>query len=183
MSCRALVAALALSSLAAACGGARTTTATTTSGTTTTTTSPEPVADAAPPPDAPCTSWDPSADPTLAPADVAGPPDTARRGASGLRFCILREGEGARPGTDDTVLVHYSGWTTDGHMFDSSHTRGAPVRLAVSGVIAGWTQALTHMRVGEVRRLWIPESLAYRGQAGAPAGMLVFDVELVDIDR
>ncbi len=130
---------------------------------------------------APCTSWDPGADPTRAPADVAGPPETARRGAADLRFCILREGRGDRPTTSDTVVVHYTGWTTDGQMFDSSHTRGQPAELPVSGVIAGWTQALTPMRVGEVRRLWIPESLAYRGQAGAPQGMLVFDVELIDI--
>jgi len=129
----------------------------------------------------PCTSWDPSADPTLAPADVAAPPETARRGAAGLRFCILREGTGERPTSDDTVVVHYTGWTTDGERFDSSHTRGTPAEFPVTGVISGWTQALTHMRVGEVRRLWIPESLAYRGQAGMPQGMLVFDVELIGI--
>ena len=134
------------------------------------------------PAEQPCTAWDPSADPTIAPADVAAPPETARRGASGLRFCILRPGEGPRPTAEDTVRVHYTGWTTDGEMFDSSHTRGQPLALGVSAVIAGWTQALTHMQVGEVRRLWIPEALAYRGQEGMPAGMLVFDVELVGIE-
>jgi hypothetical protein len=166
-------ASLVLSLSLAACGGSRAPTATT----------PAAETEEAPQSDAPCTHWDPNADPLVAPADVAAPPETARRGAAGLRFCILREGQGARPTTDDTVLVHYTGWTTDGHMFDSSHTRGEPTSLAVSGVIAGWTQALTHMRVGEMRRLWIPESLAYRGQVGSPAGMLVFDVELVEIAR
>jgi FKBP-type peptidyl-prolyl cis-trans isomerase len=130
----------------------------------------------------PCTEWDPAADPTRAPADVAAPPETARRGADGLHFCILREGTGReRPSREDRVLVHYTGWTTDGVMFDSSHTRGEPATFSVGEVIRGWTDALTHMTVGQVRRVWIPEELAYRGAAGMPAGMLVFDIELIAI--
>ncbi|MBX7190811.1 MAG: FKBP-type peptidyl-prolyl cis-trans isomerase [Sandaracinaceae bacterium] len=132
----------------------------------------------------PCTRWDPTADPTLAPADVAAPPAPARRGADGLRFCILREGTGQeRPTRSSRVRVHYTGWTTDGQMFDSSHSRGEPATLAVGEVIRGWTDALTHMTVGQVRRVWIPEELAYRGAEGAPAGMLVFDIELVAIEH
>lgn len=130
----------------------------------------------------PCTEWDPSADPTRAPADVAAPPETARRGADGLRFCILRAGTGReRPSREDRVLVHYTGWTTDGVMFDSTHARGEPATFSVGEVIRGWTDALTHMTVGQVRRVWIPEELAYRGAEGMPAGMLVFDIELVAI--
>lgn len=162
--------------LLAACGGSQSSRATVT------TAPPASEAPAEPTADAPCTAWDPAADPTIAPADVAAPPETALRGGEDLRFCILREGTGARPTREDTVLVHYTGWTTDGHMFDSSRTRGEPTAIEVSGVIAGWKRSLTHMRVGEVRRVWIPEALAYRGQAGAPAGMLVFDVELVGIE-
>src|SRR5690606_17063819 len=158
----------------AACGGSGSSRATETAR-------PASEAPAEPSVDAPCTAWDPEADPLIAPADVAAPPATARRGWAELRFCILREGTGPRPTREDTVPVHYTGWTTDGRMFDSSHTRGEPSALEVSGVIAGWQRSLPYMRVGEVRRLWIPEALAYRGQAGAPAGMLVFDVELVDI--
>lgn len=130
----------------------------------------------------PCTEWDPAADPTRPPADVAAPPETARRGADGLRFCILRAGTGReRPAREDRVLVHYTGWTTDGVMFDSTHTRGEPATFSVGEVIRGWTDALTHMTVGQVRRVWIPEELAYRGAAGMPAGMLVFDIELIAI--
>ena len=130
----------------------------------------------------PCTQWDPDADPTIAPLDVAAPPPTARRGTNGLRFCILRRGEGTvYPTTESHVRVHYTGWTTDGVMFDSSHTRGEPLSLPVNGVIRGWTMSLTHMTEGQIRRVWIPEELAYGGEAGRPAGMLVFDIELVDI--
>ena len=80
-----------------------------------------------------------------------------------------------------TVEVHYTGWTTDGHMFDSSVVRGESIEFPLNGVIAGWTEGLQLMVEGEHRRLWIPEDLAYRGQAGRPAGMLVFDVELIRI--
>jgi|GEM_PF-2488585 len=133
--------------------------------------------------EAPCTQWDPDADPTAAPLDVAAPPETARRGTGGLRFCILRRGEGTvYPTADSQVRVHYTGWTTDGVMFDSSHTRGEPISLPVNGVIRGWTMSLTHMTEGQLRRVWIPEELAYDGAEGRPAGMLVFDVELVAIE-
>ncbi len=77
--------------------------------------------------------------------------------------------------------VHYTGWTTDGKMFDSSRTRGQPARFPLRAVIAGWTEGLQLMTVGEQRRLWIPEALAYKGVPGRPAGMLVFDVELLSI--
>jgi peptidylprolyl isomerase len=79
------------------------------------------------------------------------------------------------------VRVDYSGWTTDGKMFDSSLTRGEPAEFPLGGVIAGWTEGLQLMVKGEKRRFWIPEALAYKGAPGAPAGMLVFDVELLDI--
>lgn len=137
----------------------------------------EPVAEA------PCTVWDPEADPTEAPLDVAEPPPGARRSATGIRFCILRPGDGnIRPTREDTVRVHYTGWTTDGNMFDSSRARGEPAQFPVSGVIRGWTESLTHMTVGQIRRVWIPEDLAYRGAEGSPAGMLVFDIELIAIE-
>lgn len=132
---------------------------------------------------APCSSWDPTADPTVAPADVAAPPPGARNGGDGLRFCILRQGTGrVRPSRSDRVRVHYTGWTTDGRMFDSSRTRGEPASFPVTGVIRGWVDSLTHMTVGQVRRVWIPEELAYRGAEDGPAGMLVFDIELVAIE-
>jgi peptidylprolyl isomerase len=77
--------------------------------------------------------------------------------------------------------VNYTGWTTDGKMFDSSVQRGEPATFSLNQVIPGWTEGLQMMVEGEKRRFWIPESLAYQGQPGQPAGMLVFDVELIRI--
>jgi peptidylprolyl isomerase len=117
-----------------------------------------------------------------APSDVAAPPASAETSASGLASRVIVEGSGTtHPTATDTVVVHYTGWTTDGAMFDSSVARGEPAEFPLSGVIAGWTEGLQLMVVGETRRLWIPEELAYGGRAGAPAGMLVFDVQLIAI--
>jgi peptidylprolyl isomerase len=66
-------------------------------------------------------------------------------------------------------------------MFDSSVVRGNPIDFGLNQVIAGWTEGVQLMVEGERRRLWIPEKLAYKGMPGAPAGMLVFDVELIAI--
>jgi peptidylprolyl isomerase len=116
------------------------------------------------------------------PSDVAAPPADAEKSKSGLASKVLTAGSGKdRPASTDTVTVHYTGWTTDGKMFDSSVARGTPSSFRVSGVIAGFGEGLQLMAVGEKRRLWIPESLAYKGQPGKPAGMLVFDVELIGI--
>ena len=117
-----------------------------------------------------------------APDDVSGAPADAAVTPSGLASRVLREGTGTEhPAATDVVMVHYSGWTTDGNMFDSSETRGQPATFALNRVIAGWTEGLQLMVVGEKRRLWIPEELAYGGMPGRPAGMLVFDVELLAI--
>jgi peptidylprolyl isomerase len=117
-----------------------------------------------------------------APADVASPPEDAERTASGLISKVLSKGTGEeRPGPTETVEVHYTGWTTDGKMFDSSVARGKTSSFPLNRVIAGWTEGLQLMVAGEKRRLWIPEELAYKGKPGRPAGMLVFDVELIRI--
>ena len=78
------------------------------------------------------------------------------------------------------MTVHYTGWTTDGKMFDSSVTRGEPATFPLDEVIAGWTEGVQLMVEGEKTRFWIPENLAYKGQQ-PPFGMLVFDVELLKI--
>ena len=118
------------------------------------------------------------------PKDVKAPPKDAEKTASGLASKVLTKGTGTEhPKATDTVKVHYSGWTTDGKMFDSSVTRGEPAEFPLNGVIAGWTEGVQLMTVGEKRRFWIPEALAYKGQPGAPAGMLVFDVELLEIKK
>jgi FKBP-type peptidyl-prolyl cis-trans isomerase len=117
-----------------------------------------------------------------APADVAAPPADAPRTASGLATKVLKPGSGdAKPAAHDKVKVHYTGWTTDGKMFDSSVQRGNPATFDVQGVIPGWTEGLQLMTVNEKRRMWIPEALAYKGRPGSPKGMLVFDVELLEI--
>jgi FKBP-type peptidyl-prolyl cis-trans isomerase len=116
------------------------------------------------------------------PSDVATIPADAERTDSGLATRVLRAGTGTvKPRASDTVTVHYSGWTTDGKLFDSSVRRGEPTSFGLTQVIRGWTEGLQLMVVGEQRRLWIPEQLAYRGADGRPQGMLVFDVELMAI--
>ena len=124
-----------------------------------------------------------STDPLAAPRDVAAPPPDARRTAKGVYWKRLVTGKGGRKPTEDsTVLVHYTGWTTDGTMFDSTHKRGQPARFPLRAVIAGWTDGLQTMSIGDKTRLWIPEELAYKGAPGPPQGMLVFDVELISIE-
>jgi FKBP-type peptidyl-prolyl cis-trans isomerase len=115
-----------------------------------------------------------------APDDVAEPPIDAEKTASGLASKVLTAGKGAtHPAKTDLVTVHYTGWTTDGKMFDSSMTTGKPATFPLDKVIAGWTEGVQLMVVGEKRRLWIPQELAYKGKEGRPSGMLVFDVELI----
>jgi peptidylprolyl isomerase len=117
-----------------------------------------------------------------APPDVAAPPADAVKTASGLATTVLKPGTGHdHPVAGDLVTVHYTGWTTDGKMFDSSVVRGNPSTFAVKGVIAGFGEGIQLMVIGEKRRLWIPQALAYGGRAGKPAGMLVFDIELIDL--
>jgi FKBP-type peptidyl-prolyl cis-trans isomerase len=118
-----------------------------------------------------------------APADVAAPPADATTTASGLASKVLKPGTGTtHPTARSRVRVHYSGWTTDGKMFDSSVARNEPISFGLNQVIPGWTEGVQAMVEGETRRLWIPEKLAYAGAAGAPKGMLVFDVELIKIE-
>jgi peptidylprolyl isomerase len=120
--------------------------------------------------------------PPQAPPDVKAVPSDAKRTASGLAYKVQKPGTGARhPGSRSQVTVHYSGWTTDGKMFDSSVTRGEPATFPLNGVIAGWTEGVQLMVEGEKTRFWIPEALAYKGQS-APYGMLVFDIELLKVN-
>ena len=118
-----------------------------------------------------------------APSDVAAAPKDAKTTQTGLAYKVLQAGDGAKPSATDKVKVHYTGWTTDGKMFDSSVNRGAPATFPLNRVIPGWTEGVQLMSVGEKTRFWIPEALAYKGRPGAPAGMLVFDVELLEITK
>ena len=121
-----------------------------------------------------------------APADVKAAPEDAQKTASGLASKVLTKGSGAEhPNAADTVTVHYSGWTTDGKLFDSSVKRGQPASFPLNGVIKGWTEGVQLMVEGEKRRFWIPAGLAYGENPGGgrPAGMLVFDIELISIKK
>ncbi len=120
--------------------------------------------------------------PIPAPPDVAKPPADATKTASGLASKVLQPGTGTtHPSGTDMVTVQYTGWTTDGKMFDSSFARNAPSTFPVDRVIKGWGEGVQLMVVGEKRRFWIPEELAYKGQSGRPQGLLVFDVEMLEI--
>jgi len=129
-------------------------------------------------------------DDTAAPPDVAAPPADALRTESGIASKVLRVGLGSRrPTASSMVTVHYTGWTTDGRMFDSS-LDGAPPSFPLDGVIPGWTEGVQLMVEGEKRRFWIPGGLAYDNlpvpdsvpeDRRPPKGMLVFDVELIRI--
>ncbi|MGE0867015.1 MAG: FKBP-type peptidyl-prolyl cis-trans isomerase [Kofleriaceae bacterium] len=116
------------------------------------------------------------------PIDVAAPPKDAKKSTKGVFYKILKPVRaGATPKPTDRVKVNYTGWTTDGLSFDSSSKRGKPAEFSLQSVIEGWTDAIPLLKVGEKARLWIPEELAYKGRPGKPKGMLVFDVELIEI--
>jgi FKBP-type peptidyl-prolyl cis-trans isomerase len=122
-------------------------------------------------------------EPPAVPKDVAAPPASAKKTEKGVFYKVLSKGKGKdKPTAQSKVKVHYTGWTTDGKMFDSSVTRGKPITFPLDGVIPGWTDGLQVMVVGEKTRFWIPDELAYKGKPGRPQGMLVFDVELIEID-
>ncbi|WP_249961042.1 FKBP-type peptidyl-prolyl cis-trans isomerase [Histophilus somni] len=111
--------------------------------------------------------------------------DSVKVTDSGLQYEVLVEGSGAIPTRQDQVRVHYTGTLIDGTVFDSSVKRGQPAEFPVSGVIAGWIEALSMMPVGSKWKLTIPHHLAY-GERGAgasipPFSTLVFEVELLDI--
>jgi hypothetical protein len=117
-----------------------------------------------------------------APLNLNAAPADAEKEPSGLASKVLKKGTGEKkPTLESVVTVHYSGWTTDGKLFDSSLERGTPATFPLKGVIFGWQEGVQLMKAGEKRRLWIPAALAYgkNPPTGAPKGTLVFDVELI----
>ncbi len=118
-----------------------------------------------------------------APADVAAPPADAATTVSGLATKVLSKGSGTdKPAADSVVTIHYTAWTTAGKAFQSTATTGQPSKVPLVRAFPGLREGIQLMVVGEERRLWIPESLAFQGRPGAPAGTVVFDVELLAID-
>jgi FKBP-type peptidyl-prolyl cis-trans isomerase len=105
--------------------------------------------------------------------------------SSGLQYKVLKTGTGPKPKADDVVTTHYRGTLVNGNEFDSSYKRGEPATFPVTGVIAGWTEALQMMPVGSKWQLTIPANLAY-GERGrppviAPNSTLLFDIELLAV--
>lgn len=123
--------------------------------------------------------------PYLPPADVAAPPSTATVLPDGLTYQVLSSGTGStHPTLDSVITVNYTGWTTDGHKFDSTVNPDgstSPATFPLNKLIQGWQEILPLMVTGEHVRVWIPGKLAYdnRNRPGAPKGMLVFDIELL----
>jgi peptidylprolyl isomerase len=123
-------------------------------------------------------------EPPPVPKDLTAPPKDAVETESGLIYKALTKGKGeVHPTPTTRVTVHYSGWTKDGKMFDSSVMRGQPTSFSLNGVIKGWTEGVQKMVVGDKFRFWIPGHLAYGNnpRPGAPSGDLVFDVELLSM--
>ena len=105
-----------------------------------------------------------------------------------LQIEDIIEGSGDSPKQGQTVVVHYTGWLTDGKKFDSSVDRGEPFefQIGVGQVIQGWDQGVATMKVGGKRKLTIPPEMAY-GDRDVGGGLipanstLVFEVELLDL--
>ncbi len=122
-----------------------------------------------------------------APDDVAQAPNDAETTSTGLASKVVQAGTGStHPTASDQVTVHYTGWMTNGEMFDSSVARRQPATFPLNRVIAGWTEGVQLMVVGEKRRFWIPSDLGYgdRGYGDGvipPGAELVFDIELLAI--
>jgi FKBP-type peptidyl-prolyl cis-trans isomerase FklB len=103
---------------------------------------------------------------------------------SGIQYRVIEEGEGARPGMDSTVKVHYRGSKTDGHEFDSSFARGVPEEFTVNTVLKGWQEVLPLMKTGATWQIFVPPELAFGARGNPPVGpneALIFDLKLVEI--
>ncbi|MBL8726612.1 MAG: FKBP-type peptidyl-prolyl cis-trans isomerase [Planctomycetes bacterium] len=106
---------------------------------------------------------------------------------SGLKYEVLEAGTGESPSADDSVVAYYTGWFTDGKVFDSAHERGEPSTFGLRQVIPGWTEGLQLMKTGGKFLFEIPGKLAYGAQGRPPKipgnATLVFLVELVEVKR
>ncbi|MDD3079836.1 MAG: FKBP-type peptidyl-prolyl cis-trans isomerase [Paludibacter sp.] len=104
---------------------------------------------------------------------------------TGLQYKVLVDAEGVKPGSQDTVKVHYTGTLIDGTKFDSSVDRGEPIEFPLNQVIKGWTEGVQLMTVGSKYKFFIPYNLGY-GEKGAggvipPYATLIFEIELLDV--
>ena len=103
---------------------------------------------------------------------------------SGVQYRIIEEGDGARPGLESRVSVHYRGSKLDGREFDSSFARGTPEEFTVNAVLKGWQEVLPLMKVGSTWQVFVPPELAFGARGNPPVGpneALMFDLKLVEI--
>ena len=105
---------------------------------------------------------------------------------SGLQYKVVKSGNGASPKVTDTVVVHYIGKLIDGKEFDNSYKRNQPATFKVNQIIPGWSEALQKMKMGDRWMIYLPANLAYgangAGSVIGPNAVLIFDVELIDIN-
>ncbi len=108
-------------------------------------------------------------------------------GVEGMKTWDAVEGKGEAAKADATVTIHYTGWTTDGKVFDSSVTRGEPATFPLGRLIKGWQIGVPGMKPGGKRRMILPYELAY-GERGSPPKIpakatLVFEIELISVEK
>ncbi|RPH98017.1 MAG: FKBP-type peptidyl-prolyl cis-trans isomerase [Lysobacterales bacterium] len=103
---------------------------------------------------------------------------------SGIQYRIIDEGDGARPGMESTVKVHYRGSKLNGLEFDSSFARGVPEQFTVNSVLKGWQEVLPLMKTGATWQIFVPPEMAFGARGNPPVGpneALIFDLKLVEI--
>jgi peptidylprolyl isomerase len=117
------------------------------------------------------------------PADLEAPVKSAMKTPSGLAFQVLKNGTGTQhPSMTSQVTLQYSGWTSDGKLFESTAMAGHPAVFHVGTTLPAWREVLPQMVPGEKLRLWVPAALAYGDRPvnhEDPAGNLVYDIELL----
>ena len=120
------------------------------------------------------------------PPDLTTPPAGAMMLPSAVRMQVLEPGKGLKhPTLTSRINVHYTAWTSQGRMFETTVMSGHPASMLLGTAVPGWRDGIQTMTQGEKVRLWIPAALAYREAAAAkqsPAGNLVYDIELLRID-
>ena len=103
---------------------------------------------------------------------------------SGVQYRVIEEGDGARPGLESKVTVHYRGSKLDGREFDSSFARGTPEEFTVNAVLKGWQEVLPLMKAGSTWQIFVPPELAFGARGNPPVGpneALMFDLKLIEI--
>lgn len=113
--------------------------------------------------------------------------DGVQQAATGMQHKVIQAGveNGATPAAGERVTVHYHGYFPNGEVFDSSYAKASPITHTSNGFISGWNESLAEMSVCEARTLYVPADLAYgnSGAGGRPKGTLVFNMQLLSVNR